>query len=126
MDLLPTFCSLAGVGIPENRVLDGHDLSSLLTGESTESPRQDVFYWRSEQLYAVRSGPWKAHFITEGCYGIGPKKMVHKSPELYQVEQDPSEKYNVADQHPDVVKRLIELAEKHKASVEPVENQLTR
>ncbi|MBB02817.1 MAG: sulfatase [Rubinisphaera brasiliensis] len=126
MDLLPTFCSLAGVGIPEDRVLDGHDLSSLLKGETTESPRQDVFYWRSEQLYAVRSGPWKAHFITEGCYGIGPKKKVHESPELYQVEQDPSEKYNVAARHPEIVNRLVELAEKHKATIEPVENQLTK
>jgi len=126
MDLLPTFCSLAGVGIPEDRVLDGYDLSSLLRGETTESPRQDVYYWRAEKLYAVRSGPWKAHFITEGRYGMGPKKQVHETPELYNLEHDPSEKYNVASRHPDIVKRLQELAAKHEASIEPVENQLTK
>ena len=126
MDLLPTFCSLAGVKTDDKAVLDGYDLSPLLTGKTDASPRKEVFYWRSEELRAVRRGPWKAHFITEGCYGIGPKKEVHETPELYNLEQDPSEKYNVADRHPEIVKELTELAEKHKATIEPVENQLDK
>lgn len=126
MDLLPTFCALAGVEPPTDRVLDGYNLAPLLTGESKTGPRNEVFYWRSEKLYAVRSGPWKAHFITEGCYGIGPKREEHQVPELYHLEHDPSEKYNIAAMHPDVVERLTALAEKHIAGVEPVENQLDK
>ncbi len=127
MDLLPTFCSVAGVSLPEDRVLDGHDLSPLLFGQAEKSARKAVYYWRSGKLYAIRVGPWKAHFITEGCYGIGPKRgEEHEIPELYNLEQDPSEKYNVASLHPDVVQRLQKLAEAHIQSIEPVENQLIK
>lgn len=71
--------------------LDGHDLSPLLLGRTYKSPRDRVFYWREEQLYAVRVGPWKAHFITQGCYGLGEKRQEHATPLLYNVENDPSE-----------------------------------
>ncbi|HIG31135.1 MAG TPA: arylsulfatase [Verrucomicrobiales bacterium] len=126
MDLLPTFCSLADVSTPTDRVLDGHDLSPLLLGKTTKGPRNEIFYWRSSELYAIRIGPWKAHFITQGCYGIGPKREVHESPELYHLENDPSEKYNIAENHPDVVASLVKAAEDHRNSIEPVEDQLAK
>ena len=126
MDLLPTFCALAKTKTPSDRVLDGSDLSSVLLGKSAKSPREQVFYWRSEQLYAVRVGPWKAHFVTEGCYGIGPKRTVHEAPELYHLGQDPSEKYNVAQLHPEVVARLQSIAQTHRESIPKVENQLVK
>ncbi len=51
---------------------------------------------------------------------------MHEIPELYQLEQDPSEKYNVASLHPDVVARLKVVAERHLATLEPVTNQLEK
>ncbi len=126
MDLLPTFCSLAGVAAPQDRTLDGFDLTPVLLGQNDKSPREEVFYWRSEQLYAVRSGPWKAHFITEGCYGLGPKREEHATPQLYNLEHDPSEKYNIADLHPEVVEKLKAIADVHRAGVVPVPNQLIK
>jgi arylsulfatase A-like enzyme len=126
MDLLPTFCALAGVDPPGDRTLDGYDLSPLLLGKSAAAVRDRVFYWREEQLWAVRVGPWKAHFITQGCYGIGPERVEHQTPELYHLEHDPSEKYNIAQYHPDVIERLAAIAEEHRASVEPVENELAK
>lgn len=124
MDILPTFCALSGTTPPQDRILDGYDLSPLLLGKTDKSPRDTVYYWREEKLFAVRQGPWKAHFITQGCYGIGPKREVHEVPELYQVENDPSEKYNVAEFHPDIVARLEAVAERHIATIKPVPNQL--
>lgn len=126
MDLLPTLCALAGTTPPADRTLDGYDLTPVLLGEADTGPRDRVFYWREEKLYAVRVGPWKAHFITQGCYGIGPGRQEHETPELYHLEHDPSEKYNIAEQHPDVIKRLVEIANEHRASIKPVENQLTK
>ncbi len=63
MDFLPTFARLAGATLPTDRVLDGHDISSLLTGEQTvaNSPYERFFYYRSGELQAVRSGKWKLH-----------------------------------------------------------------
>jgi len=126
MDLLPTFCTLAGVAPPVDRTLDGYDLAPLLLGKTDKSPRDRVFYWREEQLYAVRVGSWKAHFITQGCYGIGPKRQEHETPELYHLGHDPSEKYNIAALHPEQIEKLSAIAEEHRKSIEPVENQLIK
>jgi len=126
MDLLPTFCSMAGVELPSDRELDGYDLSSLLDGTVSTSPRDRVFYWRSEELYAVRVGPWKAHWITQGCYGIGPQREQHETPQLYNIEHDPGERYDVAESHPEVITRLRMIADEHLQSIQPAENQLIR
>jgi len=126
MDLLPTFCALSGAAAPSDRCLDGYNLAPLLQGKTKTGPRDRVFYWRQEKLYALRVGPWKAHFITEGCYGDLPKREAHDTPELYHLEHDPSEKYNIAEHHPDVIKMLQAVAEQHRDSIEPVENQLTK
>ena len=74
----------------------------------------------------IRDRAWKAHFITQGCYGIGEKKTEHATPQLYNLEHDPSEKYNVAGNHPDVVKKLVAAADEHRKSIKPVADQLIR
>jgi len=128
MDLLPTFCRLAGVEPPGDRVLDGHDLSAVLLGQTDRSPRDTVFYWRQEELYAVRSGPWKAHFITEGCFQDQAlqKREAHAPPLLYHLENDPSERNEVGEAHPDVIEKITKLAEQHRQSIQPMENQLAK
>ncbi len=124
LDLLPTFCRLAGVELPEGLTLDGYDLSEVLTGVVKESPRDRLFYWRQERLYAVRIGPWKAHFITEGSYGIGPKRAEHDPPLLYHLGSDPGERYDVSQQHPEIVARARKVAAEHVQSIQAVVNQL--
>jgi len=126
MDLLPTCCTLAGASLPSDRALDGYDLSGVLLGKTDQGPRDRVFFWREEQLYAVRLGPWKAHFITQGCYGLGEKREEHQTPQLYHLEYDPSEQYNVADRHPDKIEILKTAAEEHRQSIGPVENELIK
>ncbi len=126
MDLLPTFCSLAGFDPPNDRLLDGYDLSSLLLGNTTQSPRDRMFYWREEELYAVRVGPWKAHFITQGCYGREPKREVHDPPQLYHLEHDPAEEYNLAELHSEEIAKIKSIAAEHMKSIQKMENQLTK
>ncbi len=126
MDLLPTFAALAGAAPPDKRILDGYNLAPVLLGQSDTSSRDRVFYWRESQLYAVRQGPWKAHFVTQGCYSLGPPRRQHDQPLLYHLGHDPSEKYNVAAEHPDVVERLAKLADDHRRSIDPVEDQVNK
>jgi arylsulfatase A-like enzyme len=45
IDLLPTFVSLAGGQLPAEPVIDGRDISGLLLGTATESPREAHFYF---------------------------------------------------------------------------------
>jgi len=124
LDLLPTFCALAGAPTPSDRVLDGYDLSEVLQGKG-RSPRQTMFYWRGSKLYAVRHGSFKAHFITQSEYGADAP-VTHATPELYNLDQDPSEKWNIAATRPEVIAEIRRLAEAHKQSIPPVENHLDK
>lgn len=95
MDVLPTFAALAGVEL--THAVDGHNISSILHGESdAPSPYEALYYYRGYQLRAVRSGPWKLH--TNG--------------ELYNLETDIGEQTDLAESNPDEVSRLEVLLAK--------------
>ena len=125
LDIYKTFCKLADVQPPADGPVDSHDLSEVLLGKGG-SPREVMYFYRENEIYAVRQGPWKAHFITQGSYGQGEKKKRHDPPLLYHLEHDPSEKYNISAKHPDVVKRLKKLANEQAANVVPGPNRYTK
>ena len=89
------------------------------------SPRDRVFYYRGTELYAVRLGPYKAHFITEDAYGSDRARTLHDPPVLYQLEVDPSERFDCSADHPDVLAAIRSVAAEHLATVEEVPNQLS-
>jgi arylsulfatase A-like enzyme len=123
-DLLPTLAALAAAALPTDRVLDGHDLSPVLRGTGP-SPRRTYLYYRGALLQAVRSGPYKAHFFTrpEG-HDQTPESI--DPPWLFNLDQDPSEQYDVGREHPEVVGELRRLAEAHRRTVVPVEDQIAK
>ncbi len=113
MDLFATFSKLGGTNIPNDRIIDGLDLSATLF-EQNESPRKDMFYYRGTELYAVRLGDYKAHFITEGAYGQFGEREEHETPLLYNVNEDPSEQFDIAPDHPEIIKRIKALVVEHR------------
>ncbi|MHB1036514.1 MAG: sulfatase family protein [Pirellulales bacterium] len=122
MDIFATSLTLAGAAIPQDRPIDGVDLSPVLFGTG-KGNRQVVFYYRGSELTAVRKGPWKIHFKTQP--GYGPQKaVVHDPPILFHLEHDPSEKYDLSASRPKVVADLVEEATRHKAGVTPGKPQL--
>lgn len=118
LDLYRTFCGLSGAGMPVDRAMDSYDLAPALFGTGA-SGRKSFIYYRGGEIYAVREGQWKAHFITQGSYGRGEKKTVHEKPLLFHLGHDPGEKYNVSDEHPEVLERLVKLAAEHRSGVVP-------
>ena len=125
LDLLPTIAALTGAPVPADRKIDGIDLSPTLL-KGAPSPRDTFAFWRDEELYAVRKGPWKAHFITRGAYGRGTGRVVHQVPELYHLGSDAGERWNVAGRNEDVVRELTALAEAHRSAMTPGEPLLER
>ena len=98
IDLLPTFARLAGAELPAERVIDGKDIWPLMSGRpGAKSPHEAFFYYRGNNLEAVRSGRWKLRRT--------------KKPELYDLIADISEKNNLVDKHPEIVKRLSDMME---------------
>ncbi|MCB8994226.1 MAG: sulfatase [Bacteroidales bacterium] len=125
MDLFPTIVKLAAASLPEDRIIDGKDISPVLFGEKIEMDNKVVFYYFKNEIYAIRKGPWKAHFITKPSYSKIPPE-VHTPPLLYNIEHDPSEKYDVSENYPDIIKDIIDLKEKHEAGITLVESQLDK
>lgn len=110
VDLLPTIAELCGVENPKTLPLDGKSLVPLLNGESSNWPDRMIFArtsgWRSVLSFnepvvtdlhtlgkTVRTQRWRV--VNEG-----------DGWQLYDMSRDPSEKHDVADEHPDLVARL--------------------
>jgi arylsulfatase A-like enzyme len=122
MDLFVTGAKLAGAKVPDDRAIDGKDITPLLKG--TGPVERDVYcYYRGTQLYAARLGNFKAHFITQPAYGPEPAKP-HDPPLLYDLEKDPGESFDIAAQLPEVIEQIRAAVEKHRATVNPVASQL--
>jgi arylsulfatase A-like enzyme len=116
MDLFVTAARLAGAEPPADRTIDGVDLSAPLRGTGPSSRRVLFYYWDSE-LRAVRKGNYKAHFITSGAYGEGAARAEHNPPLLFNLAEDPGERFNIAAGHMDVVADLVKEAEAHRKTV---------
>jgi arylsulfatase A-like enzyme len=120
IDIMPTCVKLAGGSVPDDRIIDGKDIWPLLTEAGAKSPHDVFYYYWDTGLDAIRSGEWKLHFphayrSLQGAPGKDgmPNGYVQAKTELalYNLQSDPSEKTNVAAEHPDVVARLQKLAE---------------
>ncbi len=123
MDIYATSLSLAGAPLPTDRHIDGYDLTDMLKGKM-DSPRKQVLYYRGTRLMAMRVGPWKAHFITQESYTGNNKPTEHDPPVLYNLNVDPSEKWDVAQDHPDIIDAIKAAARQHQQTVKPVPSQL--
>jgi arylsulfatase A len=123
MDLLPTFAKLAGAPLPRAPI-DGHDIRPLLFGESgAKSPWDDVgfAFYRMEQLQAIRAGPWKLYLPLEKKLTNNAKKTAPVKLQLFDVRHDVHEDHEVSAQQPEVVRRLLSLAEKIRAEIGDVD-----
>lgn len=111
MDLYPTFAKLAKAELPADRTLDGHDATDFLLGKTKTSPRNDYFYYTGCLLTGVRLDQWKlvlprkANPQSTGWWGRLIEEI--KETELYNLDTDPGETTNVAEQHPEVVEKLM-------------------
>ncbi len=102
-DVFPTILNAAGGALPKDREYDGADLAGVLfRNEPGREARH--FYYAVDQVTGVRIGPWKLH-------------RVKNVAELYHLEHDPSERFNLAAQHPEIVARLEDEIARHVAAV---------
>jgi arylsulfatase A len=123
IDLLPTIAGLIGAKLPRHKI-DGLDIWPLLTGDpAAKNPHEAYyFYYADNELQAVLSGRWKLQLphtyrTLAGRPGgrdgkpapYAQRKL--QSPELYDIDADVGEAVDCAAEHPDVVQRLLALAE---------------
>lgn len=127
IDLFPTIADL--INIPLKGKPDGVSLKSILLQDITTQPRTEFYYYyRKNALEAVRSGDWKLVLAHPGRtyenFAVGLNGYPGKVNEnaliqqaLYDLRRDPGERYDVQSQFPEIVKQLLELADKARADL---------
>lgn len=96
MDVLPTIAHLAGAQLPDAKI-DGRNISDVLFNpEHTLEQKPFYYYSKRGEIEGVRLGAMKL-ICVKGDY------------QLYNVEQDISEAYNLAKKQPNDVVRLKSL-----------------
>ncbi len=120
MDVLPTIAAMSKAHLPDHPI-DGHDITALLDSKpGAKSPWKWFYYFWPGELQAVRSGHWKLHIPHKHRHQTEPAGTGGKSAgevtstiglSLFNLESDPGETRNVADQHPEVVRRLLRVIE---------------
>ncbi len=116
MDLFVTALKLGGAAMPADRIIDGVDLAPVLGGASL--PDRAFFFYRKDKLAACRLGRYKLHFFTQNGYGQ-PKPDMHEPPLLFDLAQDPGEKFNLAKEHPEILKQILAAIASHREKVVP-------
>jgi arylsulfatase A-like enzyme len=130
LDLFPTLFSLAGLGLPGDRVIDGKNIAGVLTGASNDSPHDAIYFYHFDLLEGVRAGEWK-YFDKVNRYvwpitmdtapvpdALGKKQMGVRWPLLYDLNSDPGESYNVINTYPEKAKKLKAMMAEWKKKVE--------
>ncbi|MEQ8379204.1 sulfatase [Parvibaculum sp.] len=105
LDLFPTIVAAAGAPLPGDRVIDGIDILPYVTGtDEAAAPARPIF-WRDGHYQAVRVDGWKLQFAER------PNKTW-----LYNLNEDPTEQVNLAEENPEKVAELKALVEAHNAT----------
>lgn len=132
IDMLPTFARLVGIEPPRDRVIDGHDITSLMFNPKAGPVRDTHLYFGGNKLAAIRQGDWKLFLNSPGDStqaesdaedGKKTKKAGKKKkgggllPGLYNLATDPGETKDVAVEHLDIVARLRDEAKKREVEI---------
>ena len=118
LDFMATFAALAGINTPD-AAEDSYDLSeTLLNGAN--SPRNELFYYKSTRIEALRMGSYKVHFEVNQAKG-DPRVTA-----CYHLDHDPGENYDLSESAPDLIRTFREHYLRHHNSVKPVEDQLAK
>jgi arylsulfatase len=121
LDILPTVFALTGTTMPKDHIIDGRDIRPLLSPKKFPGKLPEfVFYYSHSEnnICGVRKGPWKiltsisSH--TGDNYGFAP---THENPLLFNVEQDISERFDRAAEHPEIVADLLKLLNDKSAEI---------
>ncbi len=114
IDLLPTFCKMAGKPPPAGVALDGLDIGDVLL-RGAPSPHDELVLFDNENVAAIRTQRWK--YVAADYYRSGYVQLAERGyPQLYDMQSAEAESYSVAAHFPDVLADLQQRYERAKAA----------
>lgn len=102
LDFYPTFAGLAQAKIPEGKLLDGIDVWEAVKAGTNPRSTLPIFalrHWNGFHNVGVRQNEWKVS-------KRGPKAAW----QLFNLNDDIGEEKDLSEQHPDVVRQMVEAA----------------
>lgn len=111
LDVFPTVTQLVPAA-QSGTGLDGVSIWPMLAGESADVDRPPFLYLDGCNIQCIRSGRWKLHLARYNGPAFTPEPAVGRinlpllRPELYDLDADPEEGYDVAASQPDIVQDL--------------------
>jgi arylsulfatase len=115
MDLFPTLAKIAGGKVPNDRPIDGKDMTDFFLGKSKQSGRDGFIVYMGNDIFGVKWRNWKLHFKEQDTWN--GKLTEYTMPRLYNLLDDPQERDNVLFPHTWVPKAALAQLIKHKASL---------
>lgn len=106
IDFFATFLAMAGVDLPTDRVIDGRNLLPLLTGESDESPHEELFYVMDVKAYALRHANHFKYYASTTSENALFLRMGLLHPFLFDLNLDPDESYDQRAHYPERAKQM--------------------
>ena len=117
VDLLPTFCEVAGVKLPESYAPDGLSQVAALTGKGN-AERQKPLFWKMNSRWPNKTQPY--HWVSWAIVDQKWKLMTNSDSsymELFDIAADPYENSDLKEEEPETVKRLLEKLSGWKATL---------
>jgi len=104
-DLMPTFVNAGQASLPEDRLIDGRDLSVLWNGATSLNRENDAIYWFTGNYQVVQAGGWKLQLNPNSGQVF-----------LFDLNTDPTEQTNLATSEPEQLAKLAALIDGHFAN----------
>jgi arylsulfatase len=115
MDLFPTLARIAGSKVPDDRVIDGIEMSEFLLGKRSKSGREGFVVYMGNDVFGIKWRNWKLHFKEQkGWNGV---LREYTMPRIYNLMNDPRENDNVLFPHTWLPKAALGLLTEHVASL---------
>ncbi|GAA3515284.1 sulfatase [Aquimarina addita] len=125
LDLFPTIAKLIHSEMKSDRVYDGYDLTPVLL-EKKKGVRESLIYYHGTTVFAVRKGDYKLYFYKNNPRGYPENLQELKNLELYNIQKDPSERFNIIKKHSDMVEAIKILVKTHKSTLKQVDDQMIK
>jgi arylsulfatase A-like enzyme len=93
MDIFPTIAGLTGGEVPNDRLIDGVNMSNFLLGKDLKSGREGFIVYMGNDIFGVKWKNWKLHFKEQDAWDS--KMLSYPMPRLYDLYTDPQERNNV-------------------------------
>jgi arylsulfatase len=116
MDLFPTLARLAGGDVPDDRVIDGIEMSDFFLGKQEKSGREGVIVYMGNDIFGVKWRDWKVNF--KELDTVFSETTSYGMPRVYNLLADPQERENVLFPNTWVPKAALGQLAEHTASLQ--------